>query len=43
MDIILTGTGSPLPDPKGQGLAQVREIQAEVRRRVKALVDEIAA
>lgn len=31
----------PLPDPKGQGLTQVREIQGEVRRRVEALIGEL--
>jgi hypothetical protein len=28
----------PLPDPKGQGLDQVRSIRDEVRRRVLALL-----
>ena len=32
----------PLPDPKGQGLEQVRAIRDEIRRRVEALVGEPA-
>lgn len=33
----------PLPDPKGQGPEQVREIRDEVRRRVEALYSELSA
>ena len=32
----------PLPDPKGQTVARVREIRDEIRRRVQELIDSLA-